>query len=507
MGKSKSLPLLAILSFVVVSCTNTSSFSSSFFSFDADSSNSDSLSSDDSSSSPSSSKHSYDHYTPPEYGFDDPNECLPATGAYSYSNATPEEKTKIVASLEKWAFENHLTGLTLYENGTYYLFSDRVIRGSGDYLSNYGFGVLSNGELTSDLEAEANPSWKRYYHDYLASDPTSIYYFNDANEKLKPLVSLTNLSYYKQTINSNKNGYNWSKSLSKLNRPIPMNLDDNTNKATIYRIPVKVGSEVKYATLSSNQTIRAFNGREVALEDYLTPLKILYTEAYGNTLAFMKASEIKGALDYCNASSEGFNQEAWNNVGIKTVVEANENYLEFEFAYPRTTFEALTYLNDLAYSPIPEDFLKALGNGNIDTGVGLYGSFSNDGLLTPVDTFLSTGPYVLEKWDKDQQIVFKKNPLYTIDNEYSIEGAHFLIKGPEISLSDKEYAFALFKNKKIDCVEVLNDKVDNKYMERDVDWNQINRTVALLSGKNEVDFGLELDKEAYVIRVVVNFFI
>ena len=84
MGKSKSLPLLAILSFVVVSCSNTSGFSRSVFSFKTDfSSGSDSFSSDcsSSSSSSSSSKHSYDHYIAPEYNFEDPDKCLYAQGA------------------------------------------------------------------------------------------------------------------------------------------------------------------------------------------------------------------------------------------------------------------------------------------------------------------------------------------------------------------------------------------------------------------------------------------
>lgn len=465
MGKSKSLPLLAILSFVVVSCSNTSGFSSSVFSFKTDfSSASDSFSSDgsSSSSSSSSSKHSYDHYIAPEYNFEDPDKCLYAQGAQSYVKTTPEQKTKIVASLEKWATEHHLTGLTLYENGTYYLFNDRVIRGSGDYLTNYGFGVLSNGELISDLEAETNPNWKRYYHDFLADNPTSINYFNDAHGALKPLISLTNLSYYKQTINSYRSGYNWSRSLSRLHRPTPMNLDDATNKATIFRVPVKIGSDVKYATLSSNKTISAFNGREVSLEDYLTPFKVLYTQAYSHNWVLMNVSgngSIKGALDYYNASKEGFNMDAWNNVGIRTLAEANENYLEFEFNYPCTTFEALTYLNNYAYSPIPEDFIKALGNGNLDVGVSLYGGFTNNDGLTPVDTLLSTGPYMIEKWDKNQQIVLKKNPLYSIDKEYSIEGVHFQIKNLAASLSNQEYAFNQFNNGKLDWAEVPKDKV------------------------------------------------
>lgn len=463
MGKSRVLPLLAILSFVVASCSNTSSFSSGFFSSELIfSSGSDSFSSDDSSSSPSSSKHSYDHYIAPEYHFEDPDKCLYAKGAQSYVKTTPEQKTKIVASLEKWATEQHLTGLTLYENGTYYLFNDRVIRGSGDYLTNYGFGVLSNGELTSDLESETNPNWKRYYHDFLADNPTSINYFNDSYGTLKPLISLTNLSYYKQTINSYRSGYNWSRSLSRLHRPTPMNLDDATNKATIFRVPVKIGSDVKYATLSSNKTISAFNGREVSLEDYLTPFKILYTQAYSHNWVLMNVTgngSIKGALDYYNASKEGFNIDAWNNVGIRTLVEANENYLEFEFNYPCTTFEALTYLNNYAYSPIPEDFIKALGNGNFDVGVSLYGGFTNNDGLTPVDTLLSTGPYMIEKWDKNQQIVLKKNPLYSIDKEYSIEGVCFQIKNPAASLSDQEYAFNQFKNGKLDWAEVPKDKV------------------------------------------------
>ena len=119
MGKSKSLPLLAFLSFVVVSCSNTSGFSSSVFSSKHGSSfeSNSSLSSNDSSLGLSSgSQNSSQSSIPPIYNFDDPEDCEPANGAYSYIKASSEEKNKLVASLEKWATDNKLTGLTLYED-------------------------------------------------------------------------------------------------------------------------------------------------------------------------------------------------------------------------------------------------------------------------------------------------------------------------------------------------------------------------------------------------------
>ena len=68
----------------------------------------------------------------------------------SYVSASYEERTVILGLLEKFAVENFLCGLTIYGNGSYVMYNERVNPGTGDwtnYIPGYGFGVLAEGDL------------------------------------------------------------------------------------------------------------------------------------------------------------------------------------------------------------------------------------------------------------------------------------------------------------------------------------------------------------------------
>ena len=80
---------------------------------------------------------------------------------YTYVAASYEERTEIIGILEKFAVENYITGLTLYGDGGYTMYADRLIPGSGswdNYVPGYGFGVFSEGGaegyLTAIVKAE-----------------------------------------------------------------------------------------------------------------------------------------------------------------------------------------------------------------------------------------------------------------------------------------------------------------------------------------------------------------
>jgi hypothetical protein len=99
-------------------------------------------------------------------------------------------------------------------------------------------------------------------------------------------------------------------------------------------------------------------------------------------------------------------------------------------------------LSSSLYSPIPEDFIRALGYkagtpedkiGFIRDGSKRYGTF-NDNSSVPAahqnkicDSVLSVGPYMLERWDKDMSIFYKKNTEWNEPGRYNIEGIKILI--------------------------------------------------------------------------------
>ena len=252
-----------------------------------------------------------------------------AHGAKSYVAASYEERAEILGILEKYAVKNNLTGLTLYENGGYVMYHPSVVKGTNTYIPGYGFGILTEGYLNADLEGETNAAWKRYYHTFQTEDPASVNYMNDKGSVVGDLQGYITSSYFGTQMNETKDGYEWVNVQSNSNRPVAVNANED-GLATIYKLEVKVGSAYKYNTLTTNPTLAAFNGREVALEDYVTPYKIYYTSAYAMARGSENldgAGSIKGSAEYYEASAEGFNQAAWDKIGIKATTEDGKAYL------------------------------------------------------------------------------------------------------------------------------------------------------------------------------------
>ena len=385
-----------------------------------------------------------------------------ANGAYSYAFASGEERTEILGKLEKFAIESKLTGLTLYGDGGYVLYNKSVVKGTNNYVPGFGFGILSSGSLNADLEGETNAAWKRYYHTFETSDPQSMNYMDDKGAVVGDLIGYTNAGYYTTYLNEEGNGYDWVGDLATNDRPVPMNADPGTGMATKYKIPVKVGSQLKYSTLSSKYA--SFNNREVVLQDYITPYQVYYTKAYGLARSaenLTGSSSIKGSAEYYEKSENGFSAEAWANIGIGTLVEGGQSYITFEFNQACTPFYAMYYLSSGMFAPVPEDFIKAIGGGDLAAGVANWGKNSQDGQENILDHVLSTGPYNIERWDADQQIVFKKNSNYDDKNGkyYKIAGVHVNILAAQST--DPEAALNEFESNKLHACGVPSTRLND----------------------------------------------
>ena len=351
-----------------------------------------------------------------------------ANGIYTFVNEPNAERTKILGLLEKYASSEKLTGLTLFNNGGYAIYSNDIVKGTNNYIRGYGFGILSEGEIKADLAGETNAAWKRYLHSYESEDPGYLNYMNDKGSVVGDLQGYVNASYFQTKMNATKDGYDWVGDLATVDRPIAVNKSAETGLATKFKFPVKVGADLKYTTLSSKYA--AYNNREVALEDYITPYKIYYTKAYGMVRGsenLTGSGSIKGSSSYYNASANGFNQAKWDQLGIKAYEEGGKSYLEFELNLPCNEFFAMYYLSNSMFAPVPEAFIKEIGGGDFAQGIKNWGANSSDLSESPLDHWLSTGAYTLEKWDDQQQIVFKKNPNYADGGRYKIAGVHLQV--------------------------------------------------------------------------------
>lgn len=355
-------------------------------------------------------------------------ECIPlANGVYDYTGLSTAEKTEILGKLESYALDAGLTGTTLYENGGYVMYSDRLTLGTETYISNYGFGNLTEGSITAAMDTESNAAWKMYYHTYASSDPGTANYLNSQDQDVSTVLSYMSGSFYTTFMNSTKDGYDWVPELA-LSNPEALN-EDGSGSATKWRIELR--KDASYSTLGKYAS--EYNGRAIELEDYLTPFKLLLNQANGyyrggELAAATGASTFVGAADYyakTSGSRKGILTDDEINfsdtVGISVYEENGKWYFEYELGQAVSPYYARYYIASYLYSPVPAEFVEMVGTDN-------YLGFASDESSSPVDNSLSTGPYVLEQWNADQQIVYKKNTNYVYaSTKYSIEGVHMNI--------------------------------------------------------------------------------
>jgi hypothetical protein len=382
-----------------------------------------------------------------------------ATGAYSYVAWSYAERTKILAVLEEYAVNKGLTGLTLYSSAGYALYNEGVTLGTDTYIVGYGFGAIAEGTITKGLNYEGmNPDYAMYYHSYETSDPASLNYGDDKGSVVGDLQPMVAGSYWGTKMNNDKDGYVWYNDLAwEKPQAVESTVIEGTNLATSYTFTVRIGSALKYATLSQDPAIAAFNGREVALEDYLVPFKTLWTQANGWARAtdnHGSSNELVGEEDFYYATEEGFDEAAWNKVGIKAeAVDETHGRLTFTFKTPCNSFYAMYYLASSIYAPCPQEFMDLVGADH-------FGKFDTENNRTPLDTMLSTGVFVVESWTHDEEIVMKKNALNDREEgRYDVAGVHYDIL--TAAATDKEAAFKEFMAGKLSAASVPSTQLEN----------------------------------------------
>lgn len=373
-----------------------------------------------------------------------------ADGVFNFSGLSAADKTDILGKFEAYGIRNGMLGMTLYENGGYSLINPRVTLGSENYIVGYGFGILPEGCITADLSTEQNDAWKRYYHTVQSSDPGSIFYHNDQGSQIGDLYGYIGASYYTTFMNDTKDGYVWVPELAAAD-PIPVVALDANGQSDTWKFEIRSG--LKYDSNSEFADRKAYKGKDVAAKDFVTAFKLLLNQANGlyrgTELSNQTgAASIVGAKAYYDATKnapKGIPSDTdydFSGVGVKLVQEGGKDYLQIQLGAKVTPYYARYYISSSLYMPIPASFVELVGVDN------LFG-FSSDKSTTPVDNSLSLGAYTLERWDSDQQIVFKKNPYYAhATTKYAIEGVHVNIL--TAAQEDKEATIKEFLADKID---------------------------------------------------------
>ena len=253
----------------------------------------------------------------------------PADGGFNYASASGktaiEKRTEILGALEKNAMDNHLTGITLFENGGYVKYKTRVNLPTINYITGYGFGLLSEGSLKEPMAAETTTAHKMYLHTASSSDPHMINARDNDGSQVSDLEGYITSSYWGTKMNDTKDGYVWYPVLAKdtvkfngvdqaNNRPIPVykgqevKPDEEPNPLGLYstwRIYVKTGEDgFKYRYSGTPWEGVNFDHRPVAIEDYEFAFRNLLTGSHGLSRGSQIASDqtygIVGAQRYFN---------------------------------------------------------------------------------------------------------------------------------------------------------------------------------------------------------------
>ena len=348
------------------------------------------------------------------------SEALPdlplADGIFDYTAAGFDEKGEILGQLEKFAQDEFIAGIPMYDSAANVLYNSRLTIPSDVFIPNYGFGV-SEGTITAPLTAEEEPveAYRNYFHAWQETEPATLNDMNDQTSVVSDMASLFKLSYFSTRFNDDKSGYEWFPLLATTNRPIPLNANAS-GLATQWRVPVRTGAPLVYSTLSTDSALSAFNGRAVALEDYLTPFKLMLDNNFVRATDLASAtSGFKGAAEYLAEVAKGPDGNPdFDSVGIKLNTELNA--IEFELNRPLSEFYAMYTLSSNLYSPLPMDFIDAIG-GPLE-----YGKPTE-----AVDNLLSLGAYTMEEWEPLKQIVFKKNTTAIEADRYNFAGYMYTI--------------------------------------------------------------------------------
>jgi hypothetical protein len=404
-----------------------------------------------------------------------------ANAGFNYA-ADKTARQEILGKLEQYAMENYLTGITLFENGGYVRYADRVKVPATEYITGYGWGILADGELNGRLSnVTVEPD---YLQSSTSSDPLSINAWDATGSQVSDLNGYISSSYWGTRLKGT-DAYEWYPVLAKdeitvdgqkkaFNRPIHMEADNPTNLYKKWRIYVKTGEEegIKYRTASSAKS--AYNNLDVKLEDY----EFVYQMLLSERSQVVRGSELAGDTSYGIKGGQAFFRKSKNvkdnakldalwaqmkadgELGINTGVDpTNGSYIELELVNPIDEFTAMYTLSSNLYTPIPKSFIKGIGGGDYTEGAILYGTFPT-ATSNILDYTLCVGPFYLKSWTKNKETIFARNDdWYEVGDRYHIPGVRIQV------LSDitenPNAVWQHFNNGELDSTNIPKDQLPN----------------------------------------------
>ena len=380
-----------------------------------------------------------------------------ANGAFNYLAKSYDERAEILGALESYAIENHLTGIPMFDDGGEGIYSQRLIFPTENYVSGYGWGMLREGKINPNgvmlpdgttLVDSDDPS--RRYYDYLHymqdENPVTINGADSQDSVGSSYDSYAHAGLFDTRLKTDANGdyleeYEWYPVLAK-SFPEPVDgiiqgSDGEQTLASTYRFYVKTGADgVKYSTLSTDREISPFNNRDVAAEDYEFAMRMLLSGDinYYRASQYIDTTPLVGAANYFSVSQQyGWYSDqaerAWEEVGYQVGHDEQGDYVEVTYQVPTNEFYAMYQITSFT-TPVPQEFFETVCHFDAaHPETANYLAYGNlDGNRTPVDTYLSIGPYTIETWQTGNGVfTFKQNPDWweVKEGAYQIKGIKY----------------------------------------------------------------------------------
>ena len=430
-----------------------------------------------------------------------------ADGGYNFASDS-EARTEILGKLEEYAMSNFLTGISLFENGGYVRYSKRVNLPTKNYITGYGFGLLSEGWLDNTWTPSVSAN-KDYYRSASSSDPLDINAWMATGSQVADLNSYISTSYWGTKIDPNDpTAYVWYPILAAEGCEDPVAIDSKGNELKTdddfttagksifkkWRVYVKTDEISYHMPEGATAAMKSkFDGRKVALEDYEFVYKLLLTGATkltrGTELASDTSYGFKGAYSYnLRTANYGGNTQddydkinaAWNSMkadGTLGITTSNDvkgytgkPYIQFEFVNPIDQFTAKYTLASNLYTPIPEEFMgtiggsitdddKTIANKNWVSGAQKFGRFDGDSIANRV---ICLGPYHLDYWTKSQETAFKRSDDWfeVSSTRYRIPGVHIRIV--EAATQKPDAIYQEFLQGKLDSTGIPSSRMSER---------------------------------------------
>ncbi len=196
--------------------------------------------------------------------------------------------------------------------------------------------------------------------------------------------------------------------------------------------PIQMDDEGKVWQIKIRDGVVWENGDDLDANDVYYTWQMILDPKMANLRASNFAKdviEIKNAMNYFEGRC------SWDEVGLKLI---DDNTVEVHTVFGHDPREIKTHFAHEANCIVNEEYYEK--GMNADRTETLYG--------TSTEYWISAGPFTVESWANDAEIVFKKNPNYIFKDKIWLAGITIKV------VEDSGTQMQLFENGEIDYVKL-----------------------------------------------------